>query len=237
MTKKVIVISALKLLLWSFPVAANIPVIGEEIAEIKQVLPCLESSRDCVEQLTEAAIANSPELVILDQKISLIDQRLELVGERVDYSQDRQWTNYITADPVKLLQNIFGGGDVQRDRIAIADLEIKSADLEAAKAELEFRKGNIQNHLEQEILELLLTYEAASRKVSLIEAQLETFSLSYQTYRIRYRFGNGSTSGLLALEDKGEKLKTQLTDKLIGQEQSIRELLRLTGYEMEEVEQ
>lgn len=107
-------------------------------------LPCLNSTPTCVEQLTETAIAHSPEIVILDQKISLIDQRLELVGERIGYSQDRQWTSYITTDPIKLIQNIFGGGDVQRDRIAIADLEIKAADLEAAKAELEFRREDIQ---------------------------------------------------------------------------------------------
>ena len=44
---------------------------------------------------------------------------------------------YISANPVNIIQNIFGGGDVQRDNIAIANLEIRTADLLAAKAELE----------------------------------------------------------------------------------------------------
>ena len=192
-------------------------------------LPCLNSTPTCVEQLTTAAITNSPELVILDQKISLIDQRLELVGERIDYSQDRQWTNYITADPVKLLQNIFGGGDVQQDRIAIADLEIKAADLEAAKAELEFRREDIETDIEEEILELLLAYEAASRQKTLLESQRDTFNQQYEIYRIQYRFGNGSTSELLNLQQQQEKLDLELTDRVGEQQQLIKKLLNITG--------
>ena len=34
-------------------------------------------------------------------------------------------------DPLRLVANIFGGGDVQRDNIAIADLEVKAATLVA----------------------------------------------------------------------------------------------------------
>ncbi|MBE9168597.1 hypothetical protein IQ238_14125 [Pleurocapsales cyanobacterium LEGE 06147] len=49
------------------------------------------------------------------------------MDDRLEYSQKKTWTNYVTLDPVKLLQNLFGGGDVQRDRLAIADLEIKTA--------------------------------------------------------------------------------------------------------------
>ena len=36
-----------------------------------------------------------------------------------------------------LIRNLAGGGDMQRDRLAIADLEVKGATLEAARAELE----------------------------------------------------------------------------------------------------
>jgi hypothetical protein len=40
--------------------------------------------------------------------------------DRIAYSQKKTWTNYVTLDPVKLLQNLFGGGDVQRDRLAVS---------------------------------------------------------------------------------------------------------------------
>ncbi|NES68899.1 MAG: TolC family protein, partial [Okeania sp. SIO2D1] len=151
-------------------------------------------------------------------------------GERIDYSQDRQWTSYITPDPIKLIQNIFGGGDVQRDRIAIADLEIKAADLEAAKAELDFARGNIQSSLEQEVLELLLTYEESTRQRKLTQSQLDTFNQQYEIYRIKYRFGQGSTSELLSLEQRGNQLNTDLTNQTIEQQESIRKLVNLTGY-------
>ncbi|TRU81248.1 MAG: hypothetical protein EWV76_21520 [Microcystis novacekii Mn_MB_F_20050700_S1] len=43
---------------------------------------CLDSSKDCVEQLTEKAIADSAKLKTLDDRIALIDKRL---GVLTDY--------------------------------------------------------------------------------------------------------------------------------------------------------
>ncbi len=96
---------------------------SQELIPITE-LPCLDSSNECVKELSEKAIASSSKLQKLNEKIALIDQRLELMEDRIAYSQKKTWTNYVTLDPVKLLQNLFGGGDVQRDRIAITDLEI-----------------------------------------------------------------------------------------------------------------
>jgi hypothetical protein len=73
-----------------------------------------------VQQLTEKAIAKSNKLKHLDEKIALIDERLKVMDKRIDHAHNRSWTNYVTIDPVKLLQNIFGGGDVQKDKIVIA---------------------------------------------------------------------------------------------------------------------
>jgi flagellar capping protein FliD len=61
-------------------------------------LPCLDSSNECVNQLTEKAIASSNKLKKLDEKIALIDQRLELMEDRIAYSQKKTWTNYVTLD-------------------------------------------------------------------------------------------------------------------------------------------
>jgi hypothetical protein len=88
---------------------------------IQNGLPCTDSSPECVQQLTEVAVSNSPQLKLLGEKITIVEQQLELLGKRIEYSRKRSWTSYITIDPVKLLQNIFGGGDVQRDKLAMGE--------------------------------------------------------------------------------------------------------------------
>ncbi|NEP58712.1 MAG: hypothetical protein F6K31_17125 [Symploca sp. SIO2G7] len=88
----------MKLLLWCAPALA---------------LPCLDSSMECLAQLTQRAIAQSSE-------IEAINQQLVLTNDRQDYAEARQWTNYLTLDPIRLVQNVLGGGDVQRDRLALA---------------------------------------------------------------------------------------------------------------------
>ena len=103
-------------------------------------LPCKNSSTECITLLTQRAIAYSTELVTIEERIKIISERLELMEEKIDYSKKRTWTNYITTDVIKIIQNIFGGGDIQRDRIAITDLELSVGQLSAAKAELERQK-------------------------------------------------------------------------------------------------
>ena len=68
---------------------------------------------DCLEMLTQQAIAQSSE-------IEAINQQLELTAERQEYAEARQWTNYLMMDPVWLIQSVLGSGDVQRDRLALA---------------------------------------------------------------------------------------------------------------------
>jgi len=143
-------------------------------AREEQQLLCLNSSNECVGQLTERAIASSSKLQQSKSRIALIDQRLEATEERIDYTKKKQWTNYISTNPVDIIQNIFGGGGVQRDRIAIADLEIKTTDLLAAKAELERQQEEEKLETGDRVLSLLLDYEAANRKHELLSSQLET---------------------------------------------------------------
>ncbi len=142
-----------------------------ELRTTNSELPCLDSSGECIEQLTQAAIANSPELVTLDEQIALVNERVVLMGDRIDYTSSKRWTNYLTLDPVRLIANIAGGGDIQRDNIAIADLEVKAATLEATRANLVWRRAEVKSQLREEILTLVLDYEAAGRQAALVESQ------------------------------------------------------------------
>jgi outer membrane protein TolC len=180
--------------------------------------------------LTDSAIAKSSKLQKLDEKIILLDERLKVMDSRIDYTQKKQWTNYVTIDPVKLLQNLFGGGDVQKNKIAIADLEIKTADLEAAKAELERQKIDVKILLGEKVLHLLLDYEAANRKHELLTSQLETLNQQREVTRIAYKFGQGSTSQILGMEDRRDRLTEQLVEVEIKRDEAVRKIEQLTGY-------
>ncbi|WP_449003063.1 hypothetical protein [Myxosarcina sp. GI1(2024)] len=154
-------------------------------------LPCLNSSNECLEQLTKRAIANSNKLQQTSDRITAIERRLAVTEDRIDYTSKKKWTNYITTNPVDIIQNLFGGGGMQRDNLAIANLEIRTADLLAAKAELERQQEAEKLKLEDEVLHLLLDYEAAQRKHELLTSQLETLDRQREVVRIVYKYGRG----------------------------------------------
>ncbi len=183
--------------------------INYELRTPNSELPCLNSTNECVKQITSraigfatarSAIANSSKLKQSESRIALIDQRLAVTEERIDYTSKKKWTNYISTNPVDIIQNIFGGGDVKQDEIAIANLEIRTADLLAAKAELERQQEEEKLKIEDEVLRLVLDYEAAQRRHNLLTSNLETLSQQREVIRIAYRLGRGSTSQILGME-------------------------------------
>jgi hypothetical protein len=222
------VVCLLKLLSWSSP-------------SLAQTLPCLDSSKECVEQLTERAIANSSKLKTLNDRIALIDRRLGVSADSIDYAESKLWTNYLPSstsfgssvldiiNPFSWIKNLAGGGEMQRDRLAIADLEIKAATLEAARAELERQREEEKVLLGEKVLMLLLDYEAAIRRVKLLESQLQSFNVSREVFRIRYRLGEGTTEQLLGVEERGDRLNEQLTDVSVKQDEAVRELVQVTS--------
>lgn len=197
----------------------------------KNQLPCLNSSSKCVKQITLRAIANSAKLKQTESRIALIDQRLAVTEERIDYTSKKKWTNYISTDPVNIIQNLFGGGGVQRDNIAIASLEIRTTDLLAAKAELERQQEEEKLKIEDNVLRLVLEVEAAKRKYNLLTSSLETLEQQREVIRIAYKFGRGSTNQILGMEDQRDRTIEQLTDVEIDKDESVRRLLQLIGAE------
>jgi hypothetical protein len=219
------------LLFCSSPLMAQ-QVTTDELPEnnppIQNGFPCMDSSPECLQQLTEIAIASSPQLKLLGEKITIVEQQLELLGKRIEYSKKRSWTSYITIDPVKLLQNIFGGGDVQRDKLAIADLQVKTAQLESALAELERQREEEKVLLGEKVLRLVLDIESNERTIALIQSQQNTFALQNEVFRIQYRFGQGSTEQLLGMTTRGDRLNEQLTAAQIKRDGAVRELGQVT---------
>jgi hypothetical protein len=192
-------------------------------------LPCFSSSSECIELLTEKAIANSTELVTLDEQIALIDKRLVVAGERIEHTSKKRWTNYLSTDPLRIAANVFGGGDVQKVTIAIADLEVKSAELEAYRANLYRCKAEIKSELKEEILSLALDYETAERESVLAQSKLTTYNQQRRLIEIDYQFGNGSTTQMLSMWQQGESLEAEVI-QIEGKKAEItRKIQQLTG--------
>ncbi|WP_246141935.1 hypothetical protein [Hyella patelloides] len=193
-------------------------------------LPCLSSSSECVELLAAKAIANSPELVTLDEQIALIDERLVVAEKRIDHTSKKRWTNYISSDPLRIAANILGGGDVQRDNIAIADLEVKSGELEAYRANLHRRKAEVKSQLREEVLGLVLEYEAAEREYVLAQSKLATYSQQRQLIEIDYQFGNGSTTQMLSMWQQGESLEALVIQVESKKKEITRKLQQIISF-------
>jgi hypothetical protein len=192
-------------------------------------LPCLDTSSECIELLAEKAIASSPELVTLDEQIALIDKRLVLAGERIEHTSKKRWTNYLSTDPLRIAANVFGGGDVQKDNIAIADLEVKSAELEADRANLHRRQAEVKSQLKKNVLGLVLEYEAAEREYVLAQSKLATYSQQRQLIEIDYQFGSGSTTQMLSMWQQGENLEAEVIQIESKKAEITRKIQQLTA--------
>ena len=71
--------------------------------------------------------------------------------DKVKYYKSRNWTNFITLEPVKLIQNIFGGGDVQRNQLTITDIETKINQLKDNQDRLENQLIIEQDNIKSEV--------------------------------------------------------------------------------------
>ncbi|MEM8613095.1 MAG: hypothetical protein AAGF93_13830 [Cyanobacteria bacterium P01_H01_bin.105] len=159
-------------------------------------------------------------------EIEAINEQLELTNDRQEYARNRQWTNYLTLDPIRLVQNVLGGGDVQRDRLAIASLELDEADLIR-------QRENQAQHIADDVVGLVLSYEKLGREYELLHSRLKTHLLQVQVMEAQYRTGQGSTSRMLTMWQRTDDLTARCDEKRIGQAQDRRELGILAGENME----
>ena len=81
------------------------------------------------------------------------------------------------------------------------------------------------------MLNLLLDYEAANRKLELLTSNLETLEQQREVVRIAYRMGRGSTSQILNMENRRDRMNEQIVNVEIEKEESVRELLQFVEAE------
>ena len=159
----------------------------------------------------------------------MIEERLELSNDRIGYAEARQWTDYLTLDPVELIQNIFGGGAVQRNRLAIADLEVQVADLIR-------RREEVAEALAREVVDQVLEVEQLGRRLELLDAQIVTQEQREAVLEVSYRMGEGSTINMLGIWQQTEDMVAKRAELAITRERLVTELERLIGVSGDEGE-
>lgn len=187
-------------------------------------MPCLVSSADCINQLTESAIVHNSE-------IDALDDRLELVGKQIHRQYERRWTAILPAlgdlidfNPIALIEALFGGGGFREVDLKIADLEIRTSDMIRRRAEV-----TVQLH--KQVTDLLLGTEKSERQIELLQGQLVSHQQHIAVMEAGYRTGQGSTEQMIGIWQRREDLQARLTEAQVSREQSVRKLLELTGYE------
>ncbi len=68
--------------------------------------------------------------------------------------------------------------------------------------------------------------------MSLLKKQLETLEQQQRVARVSYRRGRGSTSQMLGMADKRDRLTEKIIDAEIEKDEAMRELGQLTGYDI-----
>ena len=99
----------------------------------------------------------------------------------------------------------------------------------AAKAELERQQEEEKLKIKNKVLRLVLDFEAAKRKLELLSDRLATLNQQREVIRIAYQMGRGSTSEILGIEEKRDRLSDQLVNVSIDKNESLRELQQTVG--------
>lgn len=116
---------------------------------------------------------------------------------------------------------------MQRDNLEIANLEVRTASLEAQVSQLERRKEEVKAQLSQEITGLVLDYEKYTRREARVVEQISLQQTRQQVLEVGYRLGEGSTTQMLGVWEKQERLQEQLTNIAANQDETKGKILGL----------
>ncbi len=82
--------------------------------------------------------------------------------------------------------------------------------------------------MREEVLGLVLEYEAAEREYVLAQSKLATYDRQRQLIEIDYQFGNGSTTQMLSMWQQGERLKADVIQIESKKAEITRKIQQLT---------
>ncbi len=177
--------------------------------------------------MTQRAIASSVLIANLEDKITNTGEQINYLEEKIRYYKSRNWTNFITLEPVKLIQNLFGGGDVQRNQLTITDIEVKINSLKANKNSLENQLIVEKDKLKNEIAIALLNIEESRERIKLINQKIAKVKLQSQVFLIKYSNGEGTTNQYLNYQENIDKLDFDLLQATNDYRQNISKLMLL----------
>lgn len=202
---------------------------SEQEELLKGDLPCLDAKPECVKQLQELAIQNSPEIKAIDIQIAQSSDAVKLARVQGQGSFFEAINPYVSAIAPILLQNsrplAFGeirtpldsrllfealpaiisgraASDVNqtRNNQANADLQIKLAQLEKTKTEIAIAlKGKIQD--------ALITFEQLKDDANLQNTIVRREEVRAKLIEIGYRMGESSTTEQIARLNEFDRKK------------------------------
>ena len=130
-------------------------------------------------------------------------------------------------EPVKLIQNIFGGGDVQRNQLTITDIEVKINSLKANKNSLENQLIVEKDKLKNEIAIALLNIQESRERIKLINQKRAKVKLQSQVFLIKYSNGEGTTNQYLNYQENIDRLDFDLLKATNDYQQNVSRLMLL----------
>ena len=203
MNHKIIIIFWL-LLLWIRPAGAQ-----------QKQLPCLNLSQGCQRLLLELAMENSNEFLVLREQ--------EEIGKRLLENQsDKAWTAWITADPISLVQNVFGGGRKQ-------DIELALAQLKVELTKLKIKQESLANSYGENILLLLSEYSRLDSEKTRLESRVRIKRTQMIIARIEYLQGGSSHSEMSRFREKVEDFSEKIESLSEQSKGVLLELQKLVG--------
>ena len=177
--------------------------------------------------MVDRAIASSVLIASLEDKITNTGEQINYLEDKVKYYKSRNWTNFITLEPVKLIQNIFGGGDVQRNQLTITDIEVKIDGLKANKNSLENQLIVEKDKLKNEVAITLLNIQESRERIKLINQKIAKVKLQSQVFLIKYSNGEGTTNQYLNYQENIDRLDFELLKATNDYKQNVSKLMLL----------
>ncbi|MBP0000928.1 MAG: hypothetical protein J7641_18345 [Cyanobacteria bacterium SID2] len=146
---------------------------------------------------SEAAIERSRELEVIDRRIAISTEQQQLYEDRAEHHRDRRWTTWLVNPinaPFEFAANIFGGGKRQELDLAIENLELRASSIESQEFQLQVRRGEFEDRLWEEVLDLVLAIESIEYDADLLENVRQLSQLTgYDAELDRWTHRSGST--------------------------------------------